>query len=134
MARALRMRRFMAWCLPTRGAVLLLALGLSGCVVRTRHLADAVPVFAKARAEAARAQGEPGGPGRLNVLVFEPDDGELTEIKLPMWLWRKFAKEADVGDEAIAAALKPEALDRAGRGLLLEVEDEDGGQVLVWLR
>ena len=51
-----------------------------------------------------------------------------------MWLWRKFAKEADFGDEAVAEALKPEALDRAGRGLLLEVEDEDGGQVLVWLR
>jgi hypothetical protein len=133
MARALRMRRFMGRCLPSRGAVLLLALGLSACV-RTRHLTDAVPVFAKARAEAARAQGEPGRPGRLNVLVFEPEDGELTEIKLPMWLWRKFAKEADFGDETIAEALKPEALDRAGRGLLLEVEDEDGGQVLVWLR
>lgn len=121
--------------LLARAAVALLAVGLGACFVDTRTIDDATPVFAKARAEAARVQGTPGRPGRLKVLVFEPEERELTEVSVPMWLWRRIGKDVDFGDGAeMAEALRPEALDRAGRGLLLEVAEEDGGQVLVWLR
>lgn len=118
-----------------RAAVPLLALGLEACFVSTRTMDDATPVFAKAREEAARLQGKPGRPGQIKVLVFEPDEHELTEVKIPMWLWRKVGKDANFGDGGeVAEALRPDALDRAGRGLLLEVVEEDGSQVLVWLR
>ncbi|HET7291383.1 MAG TPA: hypothetical protein VFM88_03065 [Vicinamibacteria bacterium] len=121
--------------LLARAAILTLAVALEACFVDTRTTNDAAAAFAKARAEAAEVQGKPGRPGKLKALVFEPEKRELTEISVPMWLWRKVGKDVDFGDGAeMAEALRPDALDRAGRGLLLEVVEEDGGQVLVWLR
>ncbi len=106
-----------------------------------RHVVsgDAAHAFAKARAEAAKVQGT-GQPGHLNVLVYDPDDQELVSVGAPLWLVRKVGDVAlsdDAGDEGTRFArlcLKPENLEKAGRGVLVEVDEDDGEHVLVWLR
>jgi hypothetical protein len=130
---------------PAAAALALLALLASGCVVSIRHVADARAEFLKARAEAERFQGRPGPAHRLNVLVFDPEEDKLVRLSLPMWLARKVQGHIDLGSDEggrapslsvgrkLARRIRVEDLDDAGLGLLAEVED-DGGQVLVWLR
>jgi len=130
-----------------RGVLFLaLAAGLTaGCFVEVRHVADPGAAFHRARAEASRVAGRPGPAHELNVLVYDPDDHELVKVCLPMWIARKIAKheagEIDFDDEAgervrerLGRRLRFEDLERAGLGTLVEVEDDDGSQVLVWLR
>ena len=129
-----------------RVGVLFLALtaGLTaGCFVEVRHAADPGAAFDRARAEAARVAGRPGPAHELNVLVYDPDDHELVKVCLPMWIARRIAKheETSFDDEAgervrerLNRRLRFEDLERAGLGTLVEVEDDDGSQVLVWLR
>lgn len=125
---------------------LTLAAGLSaGCFVEVRHVADPGRAFDRARAEAARVAGRPGPAHELNVLVYDPDDKELVRVCLPMWIARKIAEhedgEIDFDDETgarvrerLGRRFRFEDLERAGLGTLVEVEDDDGSQVLVWLR
>lgn len=131
-----------------RAAVLSLILGAgltTGCLVEVRHVAHPAAAFDSARAEAARLVGRPGPAHELNVLVYDPDDEKLVRVSLPMWLARKIARheagELDFDDEAgervrrrLGHRLRFEDVERAGLGTLLEVEDDDGSQVLVWLR
>ncbi len=118
-------------------ALLSLALVQAACLVETKQVADPEPAFAKARAEAARAQAQGGRPGRVLLLAYDPADGELLRVSAPMWLWKRVAQDLDLGDgppASVREALRPDALERAGRGLLIEVNDGDGSQLLVWLR
>ena len=123
-----------------------LALFQAACLVSIRHdVTDAQAAFREARAEAERYSGRPGPAHRLNVLVFDPSEGTLVRVSLPMWLARKVQGRIDLGGEDrgralersvgrnLAQRIRVEDLDDAGLGLLAEVED-DGGQVLVWLR
>ena len=117
-----------------------LALVLGGCLVSVKTVDDGAPHFARARAEASQIQGQSGQPGHLNVLVYDPSDHELVSVSAPLWLVRKVGNMAlgdDDGDEGEAFArrcLLPENLAKAGRGVLLEVDEEGGDQVLIWLR
>jgi len=99
--------------------------------------------FAKARAEVARVQGRPGRPGHLEVLVYDRAEGQLVRASLPMWLVHKMDDGDDIdldfeegGDTArrVKGRLRLEDIEKAGRGVLVEVEEEDGDLVLVWLR
>lgn len=123
-----------------------LALLPPACLVSVRRdVADAHVAFREARAEAERYSGRPGPARRLNVLVFDPGEGTLVRLSLPMWLARKVQGHIDLGGDdsgralersvgqSLARRIRVEDLDDAGLGLLAEVED-DGGQVLVWLR
>lgn len=123
-------------------SLVLLATGSTGCLVNVKHVADAGPAFAKARAEAAQVQGT-GRPSHLNVLVYDPDnDGELVSVSAPLWLVRKVGDMAlrddgdgdEEGTRFARLCLKPENLDKAGRGVLVEVDEDEGEHVLVWLR
>lgn len=132
---------------PTLLAAAFLA---AGCLVQIDHVSDPRPVFREARAEAASSQGRPGPARELNVLVFDPSDHELVRVRVPMWLARKICKRVDLDDddlrgdfesdrdERIARHVRRhvrlEDLEKAGLGVLVEVEEEDGAQVLVWLR
>lgn len=125
---------------------LVLAASLTaGCLVEVRHVADPGAAFERARADAARMAGRPGPAHQLNVLVYDPDDQQLVKVSLPMWIARKIAKheagEIDFDDEVgervrerLGHRLRLEDIERAGLGTLVEVEDDDGGQILVWLR
>jgi len=78
----------------------------------------------------------------VQVLVYDPSDGELVRVSVPLWLARKAADEADfdLGEElgekleGRLRGIRLSELEKVGRGALVEVEDEDGTQVLVWLR
>ena len=125
----------------------LAALGMlqAACLVEIHHVRDADAAFRAAREEVAREQGRPGRAHRLNVLVFDPSDGELVKVSMPLWLARKVQGHihwqdqtgGDVEDRVarrLARRVTVDDLAKAGRGLLADVEDDDGSQVLVWLR
>jgi hypothetical protein len=78
--------------------------------------------------------------------VWNRDDRELVRVKLPMWLVRKAERRVDWRDELekgegasdhVRNALRRvrlEDIEKAGLGILAEVEEDGGDQVLVWLR
>jgi hypothetical protein len=112
--------------------VLLAAILQAGCLVHVERVDDptATAAFRTARAEALQYQGRPGPARQLNVLVYDPGDKEMVRVSVPMWLARKAAGRVDWD----ARRLRLEDIERAGLGILAEVDEEDGEQVLVWLR
>jgi hypothetical protein len=124
--------------------ILAAAVLATGCLVEIDKVSDPQTAFARARADAARISGRPGRPGHLEVLVYDRAGGELVRASLPMWLVRKIDDVdetlLDLGDEGGKAAervrsrLRLKDIEQAGRGILIEVEEESGDQVLVWLR
>jgi len=129
-------------------AVAALSLGEAACLVQITHVADPRPIFGEARAEAERLTGRPGRAHELNVLVWNRDDRQLVRVSLPMWIVRKAERRIDWDDDDafegdrrakdhVREALRHvrlEDLEKAGVGILAEVEEEGGNQVLVWLR
>jgi hypothetical protein len=128
----------------SRSAILLLAAILqAGCLVHVEHVDDPTAAFRSARAEALQYQGRPGPARQLNVLVYDPGDREMVRVSVPMWLARKAAAHVDWDDadgrdgdvaDRLRRHVRLEDVERAGLGILAEVEDGDGEQVLVWLR
>ena len=112
----------------------------AGCFVDIEEVSDPGPAFAEARAEAARVEGRPGPADRLEVLVYDRHDGQLVRVSLPMWAVEKMDDEEidiDLDDDAVKRVrshLKLSELSKAPLGPLVEVEEEDGDQVLVWLK
>ncbi len=128
-------------------AVAALGLAESACLVQITHVADPRPVFGAAHAEAERLTGRPGRAHELNVLVWNREDHELVRVSLPMWIVRRAERHIDWDDDAfdgdrrardhVREALRHvriEDLEKAGLGILAEVEEDGGDQVLVWLR
>jgi nucleoside-diphosphate-sugar epimerase len=126
--------------------VAVVALLETACLVQITHVSDPSPLFREARAEAARLAGRPGPARELNVLVWDRDDGELVRVSLPMWIVRKAERRIDWRNEVesddgvqdhVRHALRRvrlEDIEKAGLGVLAEVEEDGGDQVLVWLR
>jgi len=122
--------------------VVLLAGFAGGCLVEVDKVADPAPAFAQARREAARYQGRPGPAHRVNVLVYDHDEGQLVRVSVPMWLARKIARdrdgfEVDLGGDAgesLTRHVRLRDVEKAGLGVLVEVEEEGGDLVLVWLK
>jgi hypothetical protein len=112
----------------------------AACLVEVREVPDPEPAFREARAEAARLQGRSGPARSLNILSYDPEERELTRLSVPIWLVRKAEGHVDLdelGDERAERALralKLRDLERAGLGALVEVAEDDGERVLVWLR
>ena len=130
-------------------AVVMAAALSAGCLIQVDHCTNADAAFREARAEAQRVVGRSGRASQLNVLVFDPGDEKLVRISVPMWLAKKAYRVAepelaniendfDDGDREVARQLRRrvrlEDLEKAGPGMLVEVEEDDGEQVLVWLR
>jgi hypothetical protein len=129
-------------------AVAALGLAESACLVQITHVADPRPIFGAARAEAERLTGRPGRAHELNVLVWNRDDHELVRVSLPMWIVRRAERHIDWDDDDafdgdrrardhVREAMRHvrlEDLEKAGLGILAEVEEDGGDQVLVWLR
>lgn len=129
----------------TAGALAALLAGLSaGCLVEIERVADPRAAFAQARREAARHQGRPGPARHVNVLVYDREEGQLVRVSVPMWLARKIARhedgfELDLGgdgraEEKVKRHVRLEEIEKAGLGVLVEVEEDGGDRVLVWLR
>jgi hypothetical protein len=127
-------------------AVALGGLVSAGCLVNIETVADPRAAFAQAREEAMAVQGRPGPAHHLNVLVWDRSDRQLVRVSLPMWIARKIEGSAhdvehDLDDEeaeelhrTLRRHVRLEDLEKAGLGLLVEVEEDDGEQVLVWLK
>ena len=125
-------------------AVVALAVMETGCLVTTTKVADARPVFAQARLEAERQAGRKGKASEINVLVYDPQDEKLIRVSVPMWLAKKFDRaewkdvELDHETEDVGRVLRRRIrladLERAGLGTYVDVEEDDGEQVLVWLK
>ncbi len=124
-------------------AASLVAVLASGCYVEVTHVRDPGPAFERARSKAVRLAGRSGPVRELHVLAFDPRDHELVRVDLPMWLVRKADvdwDDIDVDDErgervkrSLRRHARIEDFDKAGPGILVEVEEDDGEQVLVWL-
>ncbi|MGD8894850.1 MAG: hypothetical protein PVJ73_02340 [Acidobacteriota bacterium] len=116
------------------------AMTFGACFVDIEDVSDPGPAFAKARAEAARVEGRPGPPDSLEILVYDRGEGQLVRASLPMWVVEKMDDEGidiDLEDDAaerVRSHLKVSDLEEAPLGPLVEVDEEDGDQVLVWLR
>ena len=132
-----------------RSAILMVAMAAlleTGCIVQITKVADPRPMFQQAKLEAARYAGRPGRAREVNVLVYEADEGQLIRVSLPMWLVKKMEHhvdwdDIDVDDEGaehvkrvLKRRIRLEDIEKAGLGMLVEVDEEDGEQVLVWLK
>ena len=133
-----------------RAAMVMAALAAleTGCLVQITKVSDPAPIFAQARLEANRYVGRSGKAREVNLLVYEKDEGQLIRVSLPIWLVKKIEEHADEGkidvdmdDEdmehvarVMRRRLKVADLEKAGLGTLVEVNEEDGEQVLVWLK
>ena len=112
----------------------------AGCLVgvEVEKVSDPGPAFAEARRQAARVQGRPGPPEHLRILVFDRTDGELVRATVPFRVVERLGDEEidlDLGEEGerLRRRLRASDLEKAPLGPLVEVEEEDGDQVLVWL-
>jgi hypothetical protein len=119
----------------------------TGCLVSIDHVEDPTAAFDAARREAARFAGKKGPAHHVNVLVWNGHDREMVKVSVPMWLARKLENasadwehEGDGDDSERRAArrvkrhLSLKDLEKAGLGILVEVEEDEGDRVLVWLR
>jgi hypothetical protein len=119
----------------------------SGCLVQIEHVRDPRAHFEAARREAARLQGRHGPARELNVLVYDASDQKLVRVSIPMWLARKIESRVDWDKDVdfswdekdhVRRSLRRHVslgeIEKAGLGLLVEVDEDDGEQVLVWLR
>lgn len=129
--------------------VALAAAAASACLVRIEHCTNPSAAFREARAEADHLVGHGQKAKQVNVLVFDPDDEQLVRVSVPIWLAKKAYHMAEGEDgpeidleggagERAARELRHRIplseLEKAGPGILVEVEEDDGEQVLVWLR
>ena len=134
-----------------RAAILMAALAAileTGCIVQITKVADPRPIFQQARLEAGRYAGKPGRASEVNVLVYERDEGQLIRVSVPIWLVRKMERHVDWDDAGVdiddddaehvrrvlKRRLRMEDIEKPGLGMLVEVDEEDGEQVLVWLK
>ena len=121
----------------------------AACFLEVEDVSDPGPAFAEARRDAARVAGRPGPPDRLEVHVYDRTDGQLVRASIPMGIVEKFDDgevDLDFDDEeidldldegtaeSVRRHLRLSELKQAPLGLLVEVEEEGGDQVLVWLR
>lgn len=125
-------------------AAVLAAMTSWGCFVQVTRVENPARALAEARAEAARVQGRPGPAHQLNIVAYDATEGQLVRVSLPMWMVRKLDRERDhvtldLGEHDrrghLRHRLRLDDIEKAGLGLLVEVDDErDGDRVLVWLK
>jgi len=112
----------------------------AACLVNVEEVSDPGPAFAEARREAARVEGRAGPPDSLQILVYDRKDGQLVRVSVPMWIVETIDDEEidlDLDDETarrVHRHLRLSDLKDAPLGPIVEVEEEDGDQVLVWLK
>ena len=98
------------------------------------ELRNEVPVLAR-KAPDSPVSGE---LQRLQVLVWKPDEENLSHVTLPWWLLRLKEGPIDISAEAGAGYTTPrvlltvEEVERYGPAVLLDHIEPDGSRFLVW--
>jgi hypothetical protein len=127
--------------------VLLGAILAAGCLLEVTHVADPGPAFAQARQEARRLAGRSGPAHHLHLLVYDKGDRQLVSASLPMSIVRELDDHGRHGSldldldldidpkvrHRVEKHLRPKDIERAPLGILVEVEEDGGDQVLIWL-
>ncbi|MGQ9800687.1 MAG: hypothetical protein ACUVRL_03355 [Candidatus Saccharicenans sp.] len=123
--------------------IILVLLGLSACLVVAveKDSGRGEAALDRARENVLRltSHSSSSRPHRLKMLVYDPDEGQLVRISLPLWLAKKGLDVAmdprdsdrDLGLEFEARAFS-QALLEMPRGLVAEVWT-DREKVLLWL-
>lgn len=109
---------------------------------RTRaRLASQVPLLSiddQGRPEVRSRDGHGRGIESLNVLSYDPREQRVFEVRLPFWLVRlggakaQIATDNDAFRDLRGTRLSVGDIERAGPGLLLDREEDDGRHVLIW--
>jgi hypothetical protein len=127
-------------------AVAVLATAQAGCIVHVTRVSDAGTAFERAREEALRFAGRPGPASELNVLAFDPSERKMVRVSVPLWLIRSAEGHIDWDDidpddehrrwrrNRKLGKLRWEDIERSAPGILLEVLEDEGDRVLIWLR
>ena len=134
-------------------AVAALAFSTVGCLVNVSHTSNPDRYFEEARRSANALAGRPGPANELRVLVYEPDDHKLVRVELPLGLVKRLTADGEFDwdldfdgdvchsgrhhcDEARKKLRKFRGrdLDKLPLGALVEVTEDDGQRVFVYLR
>lgn len=131
-----------------------LAFSSIGCLVNVAHVSNPDRYFDQAKRSAMAVAGQ-SGPGReIRFLVYDADERKLVRVELPLGLVRRLAERSDFDwdfdfdrhdfcsdtssgcSEARRRLRKFEGRDLAKLplGPLVEVEEDDGERVFVYLR
>jgi len=120
---------------------LALAVLTTGCLVDVdvQQTRNPEAAFNAARKEASEVQGVPGRATDIQVVVYDPKDEQLVRVSVPFWLARKVSQnDSDEDNDFIPASARKHVrfsdLEKAGKGTVVEVEEDNGEHVLVWLR
>jgi hypothetical protein len=118
----------------------------AGCMVRVTRVSDPGTAFERAREEALGFSGHRGPARELNLLAFDASERKLVRVSLPLWLLRTVDHDIDWEDldpedeygrlrrHRKLGRLRWEDIERAAPGILMEVVEDEGERVLVWLR
>ena len=125
-----------------------------GCLVNVTRVSNPDRYFDEARRAAAAVAGKEGPARELRVLVYEPDERKLVRVEVPLGLVRRLASDGEFDwdfdfdeddfcgrpsrgcNEARKRLRKFRGrdLDKLPLGVLVEVNEDDGERVLVYLR
>jgi hypothetical protein len=101
------------------------------------ELRSGTPHYTAAATTAHASTGEHARLDTLHVLVWDPDDEELSRISLPFWLLRIKSDPIRLGSYASGlddggVELRPEDIEKYGPGVILDTALERGQRVLLW--
>jgi hypothetical protein len=71
----------------------------------------------------------------LYFLIWEPDDQQVVEFRLPFWVFRmtgSLSLGSDTRFDVARLKLTAEEVSRRGPGLILDYQDPEGERVLMW--
>jgi hypothetical protein len=124
----------------------------TGCLVNVTRCSDPDPYFKEALRSANAVAGKSGPADRLHVVAYDSDERKLVRVSLPLnWIGRfgdlnvdldldDFNGICDRDSDACRDArrklrrFRSSDLGRLPLGPIVEVNDEDGERVLVYLR
>jgi hypothetical protein len=128
-----------------------LAFSTFGCLVNVSHVSNPDRYFEEAKRSANAVAGHEGPARELRVLVYDADEQKLVRVEVPLSLVRHLADNEDwdwdfdhdvchSGSHGCADARRKlrkfsaRDLEKLPLGPLVEVTEEDGERVFVYLR
>lgn len=131
-----------------------LAFATVGCLVNVTHVSNPDRYFEEARRSAQAVAGQRGPARELRVLVYDADERKLVRVELPLGLVRRLADHGEFdwdfdfddhdvcssGSRGCAEArrklrkFRGRDLEKLPLGPLVEVTEDDGERVFVYLR
>ncbi len=131
-----------------------LAFASVGCLVNVSHVSNPDRYFDEARRAANAVAGQEGPARELRVLVYDADERKLVRVEIPLGLVRRLARDREFdwdlnfdghdlcGNSSRGCSearkrlrkFRGRDLDQLPLGPLVEVTEDDGERVLVYLR